>query len=188
MGFEKGPRVRNFNQPEFNGRKLDQSSAAFNAAAEKIEWFLRSHERYVPIDELVDLRDKWVAQGAITVEEANKLPGIKQSAERAFVKVLHQDAVHHAGFNTQDYAKVRDKWIAAGIVTAEEANCFPLIREIAKDDLFDAASAVNVLADTVQALKTNWVEVGIITEAEADELIAEGKRERERYLRSPGGA
>lgn len=188
MGFESGSGLCNSNQPEFNERRLNQSGAALDAASEKIDGFLRSHEKYVPIDELVRLRDTWIAQGAITAEEANKLPGIKEAAEQAFAKVLHQDAVHHAGFNTEEYAKMREKWIAAGIVTAEEANSLPRIREIAEDDLFDAASAVNSLPDTIQALKTHWVEVGVITQAEADKLIAEGKRERERYLRSPGGA
>jgi hypothetical protein len=146
---------------------------------------LQSSESYVPIEELVELRDKLIAWGAITEQSANKLPGMKKAAEHALGRMLRQDAMHYAGFNTDDYAEIRDKWVAAGIVTVDEANHFPRVREIAEDDLFNAASAVNSHPDTIESLKKHWIDVGILTKKEADKLIAEGRAEREQYLHSP---
>jgi polyhydroxyalkanoate synthesis regulator phasin len=189
MGFEDGSKFRRSRKEKLDEHGLDrQPGAPHVEAIEDIEWFLRSHERYIPIDGLIELRDKWVTRGAVTAAEVNALPAVRKAAERTLAKLLAQDAVHHAGFNTDDYAEIRDKWVTSGVVTVEDANHFPRIRDIAENDLFDAASAINSPTETVQSLKERWVAVGVLTEEEADRLIKEGRAERERYLHSPGGA
>jgi polyhydroxyalkanoate synthesis regulator phasin len=156
----------------------DKKARAFASIA----WEAKFNRGYTDVVRLVEIRDRLVAEGTIEAREANSLPEVRAAGERSLAVTLQPDAIHHAAFNTERFIAERNRWVEAGIFTTEEANGLPRIRGIARDDLFGAAAAVNSDQNMLLEVKNRLVEVGILSQDEAEHLIQEGEAKRRAHV------
>lgn len=147
-----------------------------------VAWEAKFNKGYTDVRRIVEIRDRLVVEGAIEAHEANSLPEVRAAGERTLAASLHPDAIHHAAFNTGDFIAERNKWVEAGIFTADEANSLPKIRSIAQGDLFRTAAAINFDQNMLQEVQKHWIEAGILSEAEAGRLIQEGEAKRKEHV------
>ncbi|MGE5540849.1 MAG: hypothetical protein ACM3TU_00995 [Bacillota bacterium] len=124
---------------------------------------------YFSIDRILEVRDRWVAKGAFTEEEANALPEMKQAAIQTLVSSLGPES-HYA--DIVEFMNERKRWNEAGIMSIEEVNSIPEIKDRAYADI---TSVANGHPQDVEDVKNLWRQTDIATEKEMDEWVAESK-------------
>lgn len=140
-------------------------------------WYDGVHA-YVPLDKLMATADRLVRTGAISLQEIQIMPEVRQAAIRSLLSVLGGISGHYS--DVKEFVEERDEWVTAGFFTAEEINQLPGARAAAVRDLRSVAGGH---PRSIQETKASWLSVGMLSPEEIDEVV-EGEQRRIRARES----
>lgn len=113
------------------------------------------------VESFVEARDRWVqaSGGLLTVGGINHWPEVRDQVGFQ-IRVLCSPTA----LVGRDFIELRDEWVRAGVMTREEINNLPEIREFARKWIGLKKSYFEP-----ETLVQYWVEAGVLTEGEARE-------------------
>lgn len=114
-------------------------------------------------DDYVTARNLWAdnESAGISAEEINAWPEVRQSAVdqlEVFTNYTHP---------FEEFLEIRNKWIGAGVISAEEVSVLPLVIQRAMRDLHNATdSRANGSYDLYVSTRDQWASVGVFNPKE----------------------